>query len=94
MKTLVYETPVDSVEDIVARISVAAGEGGIFQNVRKSMKRRCEDCIQRLKSTVNLIKFDNWIFSQSFKSNPIDPEYEYVPFVQQSISGMKCLSGN
>ncbi|GBL72167.1 hypothetical protein AVEN_115157-1 [Araneus ventricosus] len=49
MKTLVYETPVYSVEDVVTRISVAAGEmqdlPGIFQNVRNSMRRRCEACV-------------------------------------------------
>ncbi|GBM56720.1 hypothetical protein AVEN_224764-1 [Araneus ventricosus] len=49
MKTLVYETPVDSVEDVVTRISVPAGEmrdiPGIFKNVRNSMRRRCEACV-------------------------------------------------
>ncbi|GBN44525.1 hypothetical protein AVEN_128303-1, partial [Araneus ventricosus] len=35
MKTLVYETPVDSVEDVVARISVAAAEMQLL---------RCETC--------------------------------------------------
>ncbi|GBL77452.1 hypothetical protein AVEN_41842-1 [Araneus ventricosus] len=41
--------PVDSVEDVVARISLAAGEmrnmSGIFQNVGNSMRRRCESCV-------------------------------------------------
>ncbi|GBL85843.1 hypothetical protein AVEN_63173-1 [Araneus ventricosus] len=50
MKTLVYETPIESVEDVVTRISVAAGEKmrdkpGIFQNVRNSMRRHCEACM-------------------------------------------------
>ena len=49
MKSLVYDTPVDNAEELVARIAVAAGEirnsPGIFQNVRRSMRRRCEACI-------------------------------------------------
>ncbi|GBM66894.1 hypothetical protein AVEN_263951-1 [Araneus ventricosus] len=49
MKTLVYETPVDSVEDAVARISVTAGEmrdmSGIFLSVKNSMRSRCETCV-------------------------------------------------
>ncbi|GBM70390.1 hypothetical protein AVEN_12218-1 [Araneus ventricosus] len=52
MKILVYETPVDSVENAVARISVAAGEirdtPGMFQNVRNSMRRRCEAYVTAL----------------------------------------------
>ncbi|GFV03492.1 uncharacterized protein TNCV_5060331 [Trichonephila clavipes] len=46
MKSLVYDTPVDNAEELVARIAVAAGEirnsPGVFQNVRMSMRRRCE----------------------------------------------------
>ena len=49
MKAMVYETTVDSAMDLVARISVAAESirkmPGIFQNIRLSMKRRCELCI-------------------------------------------------
>ncbi|GBO34944.1 hypothetical protein AVEN_219592-1 [Araneus ventricosus] len=49
MKTLVYDTPIDSVEDVVARLSVTAEEiqdlPEIFQNVRNSMRRRCEACM-------------------------------------------------
>ncbi|GFT21471.1 uncharacterized protein TNCV_2307291 [Trichonephila clavipes] len=49
MKSLVYDTPVDNAEELVARIAVAAGEirnsPGVFQNVRMSMRRRCEACI-------------------------------------------------
>ncbi|GBM21985.1 hypothetical protein AVEN_263838-1 [Araneus ventricosus] len=41
--------PVYSVVDVIARISVAAGKmrdrPGIFQNVRNSMRRRCESCV-------------------------------------------------
>ncbi|GFV56427.1 uncharacterized protein TNCV_1709771 [Trichonephila clavipes] len=46
MKSLVYETPVNSAEELVARISAAAGEIRntleMLSNVRRSMKRRCE----------------------------------------------------
>lgn len=49
LKSLVYDTPVDNAEELVARIAVAAGEirdmPGVFQNVRMSMRRRCEACI-------------------------------------------------
>ncbi|GFU94576.1 uncharacterized protein TNCV_1265471 [Trichonephila clavipes] len=49
MKSLVYETPVNSAEELVARISTAAGEmrntPEMLSNVRRSMKRRCEACI-------------------------------------------------
>ncbi|GFX14394.1 hypothetical protein TNCV_1615771 [Trichonephila clavipes] len=49
MKSLVYETPVNSAEELVARISAAAGEirntPEMLSNVRRSMKRRCEACI-------------------------------------------------
>ncbi|GFT04312.1 uncharacterized protein TNCV_1928731 [Trichonephila clavipes] len=49
MKSLVYDTPVDNAEELVARIAVAAGEirnsPGVFQNVRMSKRRRCEACI-------------------------------------------------
>ncbi|GFV81880.1 DUF4817 domain-containing protein [Trichonephila clavipes] len=49
MKSLVYETPVNSAEELVARISAAAGEirntPEMLSNVRRSMKRRCKACI-------------------------------------------------
>ncbi|GBM45169.1 hypothetical protein AVEN_261519-1, partial [Araneus ventricosus] len=49
VKSLVYETPVNSAEGLVAHIATAAGEvwdtPGIFANVRSSMRRRCEACI-------------------------------------------------
>lgn len=49
LKHLVYETPVDSDEDLVARISVAAAcvreIPGIFERVRQSLHRRCQACI-------------------------------------------------
>lgn len=49
LKHLVYETPVDSDEDLVARISVAAAgvreTPGIFERVRQSLHRRCQACI-------------------------------------------------
>ena len=41
MKSLVYDTPVDNAEELVARIAEAAGEirdmPGVFQNVLTSM---------------------------------------------------------
>ncbi|GBM63259.1 hypothetical protein AVEN_110944-1 [Araneus ventricosus] len=46
MKSLLYETPVDSAEDLVARIAVAADKNnttpGIFGRVRQSFLRRFE----------------------------------------------------
>ncbi|GBM70439.1 hypothetical protein AVEN_154432-1 [Araneus ventricosus] len=49
VKSLVYEIPVDSAEDLVARIAAAAGKvrdtPGIFANVRSSMRGKCEACI-------------------------------------------------
>ncbi|GFW00350.1 transposase-like protein [Trichonephila clavipes] len=49
MKSFVYETPVNSAEELEERISAAAGEirntPEILSNVRRSMKRRCEACI-------------------------------------------------
>ncbi|GBN52916.1 hypothetical protein AVEN_10618-1 [Araneus ventricosus] len=48
MKSLVYEMPVDSAEDLVAKIVVAADKintpPGIFERVRRSFLRRCELC--------------------------------------------------
>ncbi|GFT97666.1 transposase-like protein [Trichonephila clavipes] len=49
MKGLVYDTPVVSKMDLVARISIAAarirGMPGVFEDVRQSMSRRCRACI-------------------------------------------------
>ncbi|GBM43261.1 hypothetical protein AVEN_154582-1 [Araneus ventricosus] len=49
VKSLVYETPVNSAEDLAARIAEVAGEvrdtPGFFANVRSSIRRRCEVCI-------------------------------------------------
>lgn len=49
LKSLVYESPIDSDEDLVARISVAAGTiretPDMFENVRQSLYRRCNACI-------------------------------------------------
>ncbi|GBN13508.1 hypothetical protein AVEN_256786-1 [Araneus ventricosus] len=48
MNSLVYEMPVDSAEDLVARIVVAADKinttPGIFERVRQAFLRRCELC--------------------------------------------------
>ncbi|GBN55037.1 hypothetical protein AVEN_138553-1 [Araneus ventricosus] len=52
LKNLVSTTPVDSDEDLVARISVTAAPvacvreiPGIFECVRQSLHRRCRACI-------------------------------------------------
>lgn len=49
IKTLMYETSVDSTEGLVARIVVATGEARdihrIFQRIRRYMRRRCDACI-------------------------------------------------
>ena len=51
MKSLVYETPVNSEEELVARIAVAAGDisatPGVFQRVRQSLQHRYEICIEQ-----------------------------------------------
>ncbi|GBM44319.1 hypothetical protein AVEN_232111-1 [Araneus ventricosus] len=48
MESLVHETPVDSAEDLGARIVVAADvintTRGIFERMRQSFLRRCELC--------------------------------------------------
>ncbi|GBM61807.1 hypothetical protein AVEN_80449-1 [Araneus ventricosus] len=48
IKSLVYETPVDSAEDLVAKIVVDADKinstPGIFERVHQSFLRRCELC--------------------------------------------------
>ncbi|GBN31856.1 hypothetical protein AVEN_39273-1 [Araneus ventricosus] len=43
LKSLVYATPVDSDEDLVARIAAARVRElpGIFESVRQSLHRRC-----------------------------------------------------
>ena len=50
MKTLVYESPVDSIDDLAARVSVAAGEiassPNVFHSVRESLVKRYEKCIE------------------------------------------------
>ncbi|GFU05864.1 retrovirus-related Pol polyprotein from transposon 412 [Trichonephila clavipes] len=49
MKSLVYTSPVDSDEALVARIAVIAGDmreiPRVFANVRQSLRQRCEACI-------------------------------------------------
>lgn len=49
LKELVYATPVTSVDDLIARITVAADTTkdipGIFEHIRQSMLRRCQACI-------------------------------------------------
>ena len=50
MKELVYQTPVESDEDLVARIVAASGVLGempeVFESVRQSLIKRCEKCIE------------------------------------------------
>lgn len=50
MKTLVYDTPVTSAEDLVARINVAAATvadtPGLFARTRQSLIRRCHLCVE------------------------------------------------
>ncbi|GBM78692.1 hypothetical protein AVEN_244363-1 [Araneus ventricosus] len=49
LKSHVYATPVDSDDDLVARMSVAAARvreiSGIFESVRQSLHRGCQACI-------------------------------------------------
>ncbi|GFU53978.1 uncharacterized protein TNCV_5057011 [Trichonephila clavipes] len=49
IKSLVYESPVTSAEDLVARLSVAAGHvidmPDVFSDLSRSMRRRCECCV-------------------------------------------------
>ena len=49
VKSLVYETPVVTVEDLIARISVVCEvvqqTPGIFERVRQNNIRRCTACI-------------------------------------------------
>jgi hypothetical protein len=50
VKSLVYATPVETVEDLTARIfnacEVVQHTPGIFERVRQSMVRRCNACIE------------------------------------------------
>lgn len=50
MKELVYKTPVESEEDLIARILAAAliiqETPDIFANIRESMRKRCDACVQ------------------------------------------------
>ncbi|GFY32227.1 uncharacterized protein TNCV_3557351 [Trichonephila clavipes] len=49
MKGIVYASPVDSDEALVARIAVVAGDiwevPEVFDNARQSLRRRCQACI-------------------------------------------------
>ncbi|GBN01510.1 hypothetical protein AVEN_140398-1 [Araneus ventricosus] len=70
VKSLVYETPVNSAEDLVARIAAAAGEvrdtPGIFANVRSSMRRRILYYIHHNNRAVHLFEKDNDIEKADF----------------------------
>ena len=49
MKTLVYETPVESEMDLIARLVAAAGDvaddQAMLSRVQQSFQRRCQLCI-------------------------------------------------
>ncbi|GBM44451.1 hypothetical protein AVEN_184670-1 [Araneus ventricosus] len=49
LKSLIYVTPVDSVQDLVALISIAAARVreilGIFESVHQSLHRHCQACV-------------------------------------------------
>lgn len=51
MKSLVYENPVDSEQDLIGRILAAAGEvsdnPGMLRRVRTSLQQRCRLCIEK-----------------------------------------------
>ncbi|KAI5731573.1 hypothetical protein M8J77_012532 [Diaphorina citri] len=46
IKDLIYETPVESEEDLIGRIVAAFGFFVETRNIRKSMRRRCNLCIE------------------------------------------------
>lgn len=50
MKTLVYETPVESEEELIARILAAAQQiqtmPGLLERANQNMIRRCNACIE------------------------------------------------
>ena len=50
LKTLVYETPVETAEDLTARVLAACRQVqltlGIFERVRQNVIRRCNACIE------------------------------------------------
>ena len=49
LKSLMYESPIESAEVLVARLSAAVGEvrntPGVFHRVRESLLRRCTTSI-------------------------------------------------
>lgn len=51
MKSLVYETPVETEEDLIARIAVAAGDISdnprMIASVHRSLENRCRLCIDQ-----------------------------------------------
>ena len=50
MKSLVYETPVESQMDLVARVAVAAGDIAqdrrMLSRLQESLQMRCQICIE------------------------------------------------
>ena len=72
MKSMVFETGIDSEEDLVACIISAAAEiretPGIFGKVRQSMARRCTVCLDvNGRVFQHLLRWDkkNWIHSDN-----------------------------
>ncbi|GFX61860.1 hypothetical protein TNCV_1383581 [Trichonephila clavipes] len=80
MKSLVFETPVNSTEELVVRISAAAGEirntPEMLSNVRRSMKRRCEACITCGGHVINLYVDEELQILQN--KNPFQTQEEHA----------------
>ncbi|GFX56778.1 hypothetical protein TNCV_495261 [Trichonephila clavipes] len=62
MKSLVYASPIDSNEALIARIAVVAGDiweiPGVFASIRQSVHQQCEACIlagRRFKESLSRI---------------------------------------
>ncbi|GFT95408.1 transposable element Tc3 transposase [Trichonephila clavipes] len=83
MKSLVYDTPVDNAEELVARIAVAAREirnsPGIFQNVRMSMRRRYGD-------RFNSCQVINSQFGLAIHQNDHQARRRFIEWAQNEIA--------
>ncbi|GFX58471.1 hypothetical protein TNCV_214001 [Trichonephila clavipes] len=89
MKSLVYETPVNSAEELVARISAATGEirntPEMLSNVRRSLKRRCEACITcggrtRMRLPTDLVILNHGQMMRTAPElAPFSPNYHTTP---------------
>ena len=84
MKTRVYETPLETQEDIVARIQVAAGVisdmPGFFPKVRYDIIRRYSKCIEVDDS--HICKWINGVYRQYFHC---------LSYSFPSVCGSNCL---